>query len=255
MLDDNRIPTNLRVLRILEAFAGAAGPMTASQINEQIGLPKQTIHRLITTMEAEGFLIRDPGGRHYRPSRRSRQMGAALWNASNQHVARHQILQSVAAEVGETVNFVIAEETGMRYSDRVETDWAFRIQLPVGSNVPFHCTASGKIFLSNLPKKQRDMMVAALPLERLTAQTITTTEGMKEELRKTRKRGYSIDDQEFMEGMVAIAVPVADPKGKFVAALAFHGPELRLTIADLVDRLPILQRGARALQHTLFEGE
>ena len=80
------------------------------------------------------------------------------------HVARHQILKDVAAKTRETVNFVVPQDNGMHYLDRVETDWAFRVQLPRGSNVPFHCTASGKIFMSSLKKAVRISFVDALIL-------------------------------------------------------------------------------------------
>ena len=78
-----------------------------------------------------------------------------LYN-SRDHMARRQILLNIANKVKETVNFVVPEASGMNYIDRVETDWAFRIQLPIGTNVPFHCTASGKCFLASLsPKKEK----------------------------------------------------------------------------------------------------
>ena len=153
MSKESRIPTNLRTLLILETLASANEALSATELNQNLGLPKQTIHRLVSTLESEGFLIRDPRGKKLRPSRRLRNMATGLLNASQSHVIRHQILQRIAEETSETVNFVVSEVTGMSYLDRVETNWAFRIQLPVGSSVPFHCTASGKFFLSTLRKK------------------------------------------------------------------------------------------------------
>jgi DNA-binding IclR family transcriptional regulator len=226
--------------------------MTATEINEEIGLPKQTVHRLVATLESEGFLNREPSGKRYRPSRRLRLMGAGLLHASRFHITRHQVLQTVASNVKEAVNYVVPEETGMHYLDRIDTDWPFRIQLPVGTNVPFHCTASGKCFMASLSNSARKKFVAGLDLEKLTEKTFTNSEKLLAELEMVSKRGYAIDDEEFMDGMRAIAVPVTDNTGRFVAALAFHGPSQRLSVPVMEERVDVLFNGAVTLKQGLF---
>ena len=81
-------------------------------------------------LESEGFLIRDAYEKKFRATRRLRIMASGLLNMSYVHVARHQILKDVAAKTRETVNFVVPQDDGMHYLERVETDWAFRVQLP-----------------------------------------------------------------------------------------------------------------------------
>lgn len=247
-----RIPTNLRTLLILEVLGRSDGAMTATEINAQIGLPKQTVHRLCATLEAEGFLTREGGSMRYLPARRLRELGTGLVLNSRNHVARHQILIDVAREVRETVNFVVPEADGMSYVDRVETDWMFRIQLPVGSHVPFHCTASGKCFLASLSPAKRKQMVHSLTLSEETRKTRTDPEQLLAELKEIAAQGYSTDDEEFLDGMIAVAVPVTDSSGRFFAALAFHGPTQRLTLGEIVARKPVLQDAALRLRNVLF---
>ena len=139
--------------------------------------------------------------------------------------------------------------------DRVETDWPFRIQLPVGTSVPFHCTASGKCFMASLSAKARWRFVMSLSLEPLTQTTRTDPMVLLEELETIAGRGYSLDDEEFMEGMVAIAVPVTDLSGRFVAALAFHAPTQRVSIDDAIARKDVLQTAAERLSHALSMAE
>lgn len=247
-----RIPTNLRTLLILEILGKNDGAMSATEINAEIGLPKQTVHRLCATLEAEGFLIRELDSKRFRPSRRLRVLGSGLLHASRSHIARHQVLLEVARQVGETVNFVVPEDTGMSYLDRVETDWAFRIQLPVGSNVPYHCTASGKAFMASLRPKQQRSFVAGLTLAPLTPKTHVRPETLLVELEEISRRGYSLDQEEFLEGMIAIAVPVLDSSGRFVAALAFHGPVQRISIEEAIDKKDVLTEGARKLTEAIL---
>ena len=165
MTEIERIPTNLRTLLILEVLGKNNRAMTATEINDFLRLPKQTVHRLCGTLEENGFLTRVGHTKRYQAARRLRDLGMGLLYNSRDHIARRQILLNISNKVKETVNFVIPEASGMNYIDRVETDWAFRIQLPIGTNVPFHCTASGKCFLASLAPKKRKAMIEAMDLK------------------------------------------------------------------------------------------
>lgn len=255
MQETARIPTNLRTLLILEILSKSDKAMTASEINESLCLPKQTVHRLCATLERNGFLARQGNSKRYQVARRLRELGVGLLSNSRHHIARRQILREVSLQVRETVNFVVPEADGMSYLDRVETDWAFRIQLPIGTHVPYHCTASGKCFLASLKPKARQALVSSLKLERRTPATRTEPEDMFADLDQIAQRGYALDEEEFLEGMVAIAVPVLDDAGRFVAALAFHGPTQRLSVDGLIEQRGILQDGAVKLRDALFTGD
>lgn len=248
-----RIPTNMRTLLILEELSRAGKPMTASELGRAVGLAKQTVHRLCNSLEQEGFLTRMAPSKRYVPTRRLRHMANGLLFASNSQIAAHQVLLDVAREVKETVNLVVPEESGMRYLDRIETDWAFRVQFPVGSNVPFHCTASGKTYLASLAPRTRKSMVEGLDLPRLTERTHTTSTSLMSELKQISLQGFALDNEEFIEGMVAIAVPITDADGRFAAALAFHGPRQRITPDGAINRLSPLLRGAKRISKALFE--
>lgn len=247
MSEPEKIPTSLRTLRILEVIAASETALTPTEINARLGLPKQTAHRLCARLVAEGYIAYVPAGKRLRPARRLRTLAAGLMSASQVHIARHQILEDVARQVGETVNFVVPEELGMSYLDRVETGWAFRVQLPVGTSVPFHCTASGKTWLASLPRERRAKVVSALRLDKLSANTITSAPRLLEELEQIAAQGHGIDNEEFVDGMVAIAVPVVDSEGRFLAALAFHGPCMRLDLDKLLEGKPVLLEAARRL--------
>ncbi len=237
---------------ILEAMGEQREPLSAADIGRLVGLPKQTAHRLCNTLVEEGYLARDEARGHLRPGRRARHMSNGILHASTSHIARHQILRYVADKVGETVNFVVPEDQGMSYKDRVETNWAFRIQLPVGSHVPFHCTASGKTFLATLPAAERKRLVNVLALDPLTPNTITSPDKLLAELKTISRRGFALDNEEFVDSMVAVAVPVRDTSGRYVASLAVHGPIQRMAIAELPNLSPILSEASGRLTEVIF---
>lgn len=252
VVSGSRIPTNQRALLILEVIGRSDRSMTPTEINAELGLPKQSIHRLCTTLVEEGFLIPEPKGRRLRPTRRLRLMATGIMHASSFHIARHQVMLDVARKIQETINFVAPEDGGMTYLDRVETDWPFRIQLPVGTHVPFHCTASGKTFLASLAAAARKSMVQCLQLEQHTPNTLTDPTALLQELKKISKQGYAVDNEEFMEGMVAVAVPINDETGRYVASLAFHAPIQRISLENAVSKTTVLIDAAKMLRDVLF---
>ena len=244
---ESQIPTNLRLLLVVEEIAKAGTPLKPMQLSATLGLPKPTIHRLMQTAEAEGFLQRDLDGRSYGPGPRLRQIAVHTMSSERLRTGRLAIMKAAAEEIGETCNLATADREGMTYLDRVETEWPLRIQLPIGTQVPFHCTASGKMYLSTLRDSTLDTVLGSKPLASYTDKTITSVEQMRREVAATRERGYSLDDEEFMSGMAAIGVAVLDSADRLMATLSVHAPTQRHTVSDMISFLPVLKASAEKL--------
>lgn len=249
--DTAQIPTNLRLLLLLEEVARKGMPVSPAELGTILGLPKPTVHRLLHTCEAEGFLQRDLDGRSYGPGRRLRRL--AVNTLSSQHVrtARLAILRALSEKVGETCNIATPDREAMVYLDRVETTWPLRIQLPIGTQVPFYCTASGKMYLSSLKPLSLERILAAVTLEQRTPKTITDPALLQSEIAAIRDRGFATDDEEFMEGMAAIAVAIPDQQGRVVSTLSIHAPVQRHGLDELRSDLPLLRQAARDLSELL----
>ncbi len=248
---ETQIPTNLRLLLILEEVARRGVAVKPSDLIETLGLAKPTIHRLLQTAEAEGFLQRDLDGRSYGPGHRLRLLSVNTMSSEHLRTARLAILRSVAEQVGETCNLAIPDREGMIYLDRVETKWPLRIQLPVGTQVPFHCTASGKMYLSTLRQKTLDGFLSAGNLQPQTESSLTDPQSLRTEIQHIAQNGYSTDDEEFMSGMAALAVPVQDGQGRLVGTLSVHAPTQRHNVNSLMSFLGILKKGANELSALL----
>ena len=243
-----QIPTNLRLLYLLEEVARAGAPVAPSVLCEALDLPKPTVHRLLTTAEETGFLQRDVDGRSYGPGKRMRRLSINVLSSQRVRTERLRIMKALAEDVGETCNLAAPGRDGMVYLDRVETHWPLRIQLPVGTQVPFHCTASGKMYLASLRLDRLDRYLHSSDLAAQTENTITDPDQLKAELDATRRRGYSTDNGEFMEGMTAIAAPICDDQGRLLTTLSLHAPEQRSTLADLERGLDRLKQAVRQLE-------
>src|SRR3546814_14179809 len=112
----------------------------------------------------------------------------------------------------------------MIYWDRVETHWPLKFQLSIGSRVPLHCTAGGKLYLSSLPAERRAKLIAELGLEKRTANTITDPRRLEEAVRQVAAEEPRVAEEEFIDGMIAASVPVKDEAGRLVASRARHAP-------------------------------
>jgi DNA-binding IclR family transcriptional regulator len=249
---DKTIPTNLRLLLLIEEIARVGVPVTPTAVNETLGLPKPTIHRLFHRLEEEGFLQRDIDGRSYSAGQRLRKISVNVLSSARVRTLRLTVLNALTEDVGETCNIAAPDRTGMVYLDRVETKWPLRIQLPIGTTVPFHCTASGKLYLSSLEPRMLAKYVSTAMLDAHTSRTLTDPDALRDAITKIRENGYSTDDEEFMEGMVAVAVPIRDDLGRLMSTLSLHAPVQRKSMSDLIGHLDRLRTAAQDLSELVL---
>lgn len=221
--------------------------MSLAELVEDLNLPKATVHRLCTQLIQGGYVSRDLNERDFVLGPALRKLALDTLNHGSLRGLRHEVLADLVAQVGETCNFTTLDGAGVLYLDRVEAPWPWRLTLDVGAHVPLHCTASGKLFLAYMPDKQREAMLRTLDLAALTEHSITTVDSLRQECAITRDRGYSFDREEFVQGLVAIAIPVRDAMGEVRAALAVHAPAARLPLERAVQRLPALHKAAERM--------
>jgi DNA-binding IclR family transcriptional regulator len=168
---------------------------------------------------------------------------------------RQLVLQSLSDKTGETCNLCVPKGTEMLYLDRVETECPLRISLPVGSRVPLHCTASGKLYLSQMATRERRRLIGSIQFERHTEKTICDPDALWDELKGINEEKVGVDNEEFIDGMVAIAVPISDSNGRFCATIAVHGPLPRLTLDKALGFLPAMRDAVYRLEKTMRLGK
>ena len=245
----------MRALAILEAIAASdERPLSTTDLIETVGLPKATVHRLCALLEHDGYLRREPGGKRLITGPALTRLTYSVLAGTGERTPRRAILQALAGEIEETCNISVPNGTEMIYYDRVETKWPLRLELVPGSRVPLHCTASGKLFLSTLSKERRRRVIGRLSLDPLTSNTITDPMVLEQAIARIKVTGVGTDDQEFLPGMVACAVPVVVENGRFCMAVAAHAPAARLKIDEMTQHVPALKRAAAELSALVEPG-
>lgn len=248
----DRRPLADRVLALLDVVAGAGQPMAVKEIAEKLALPKPTAHRLIAMLEERGFLARPIDGRLVTVGPKLRTLALNALRGSLVQAPSHALLRALSLELGETCNVGVLEGGDIVYLDRVEVEsWPLRLEFGVGSRVPLHCTAMGKLFLAFMPALPQRRLLDCLPLPRMSPATLCDPALFRAELERIAACGHSFDDEEYMPGVFCAAVPIRDGAGRMVAALAVQAPKVRLSRESVADRLPVLHRAASDMAHAL----
>lgn len=237
-----------RSFAVLEAVAAAPAPLGVGDLIEKLDLPRATVYRLVDWFLSEGFLVREPMRKRLVVGNRLSALAYQALRAGVAVAPRHALLEGLARETGETCSIGTLDGDHVVYLDRVESAaWTLRLELKVGSRVPLHAAAMGKLFLALLPARQRRVLLAALDLAPLTPATIIDRDRFERELERIREQDFAIDDQEFLAGVVALAVPIRNRRGEIRAALAVQAPAARMTAAEAERHLPRLREVAEQI--------
>jgi DNA-binding IclR family transcriptional regulator len=241
-----------RVMHIIEAVSKAERPLSPADLAIFLHIPKPSIHRLVNQLEEDGFLQTTLRGLII-PGVRMHSVAWGVLHSERFSVARRAILEQLTEQIGETCGIAIPKGTEMVYYDRVQSDWPLQLNLQVGSHTPTWCTASGKLYLSSLPKQRRQKIISHLPLRQYARNTIVDAQALEAELAAIKMRKISTDNEEFVDGMVGCGVPILDSDNKLCACLFSHAPVLRKSLDQLIGYSDIL-RAAAAELGSLIDG-
>ncbi|MCP5083242.1 MAG: IclR family transcriptional regulator [Alphaproteobacteria bacterium] len=213
------------VLRLVAESERAVG---LAELAEQLELPRPTLHRVLQQLVEEQLILRAaPKDRYVVGPKLTQLSGNALRSLSAQPPVR-AILNELVAESQETCNVGVLDQDEVVYIERVEGISPLRLQLQIGSRVPFHCTAIGKLLAAEQHKNVRTRLLRATELERFTEHTLSSETALEEEFSTIRSEGFSFNNEEFVEGLSAIAVAINDGAGRPVAALSIHALHVRM---------------------------
>ncbi|KYZ75776.1 hypothetical protein AXX12_11255 [Anaerosporomusa subterranea] len=226
---DNQIVQSVdRALQILTAFETSSPELSIRELSAVLNLPKSTIHRLLMTLEYQGFIEQVPTSRNYRLGLRLRVLGEKVIETRNLESEAVPILQVLMQNCGETVSVSILDGIETVIVEKLESFQAMRVTSQIGKRCPIHCSGSGKALLAFQPVHIVEQILAKAPLLRFTNYTITDPQELIDQLPEIRRRGFAVDDEEIVEDQLCISAPVRDSEGKAFAAITASGPKGRI---------------------------
>lgn len=236
-----------RGLTLLELIADSYGSVALTELAQQAGLPNSTTHRLLSTMQQQGFVrqVGDLGlwtiGAH------AFVVGSSFLQSRNLLALVHPVLRSLMEQSGETVNLAVLDLSDHQavIIDQVQCTQLMRMSAPIGGKLPMHASGAGKAFLAHLGDEQVTALLHQKGLHYYTPKTLMSPQSLKENLALVRKAGFSFDDEEHALGLRCVAAPIYDEHGEAFAALSISGPIARMTDDRITELGALVIREAR----------
>ncbi|SFM19466.1 transcriptional regulator, IclR family [Gracilibacillus orientalis] len=219
-----------RTFSILEILSKYPEGLSIGKLSKDLELAKSTVHRLLSTLMAKGYVQQDEQSGHYRLGIQCLVLAGSLLNQLDIRTVAKEALHTLAKSSGEVVHLCIHDKNEVVYIDKVESDQTLRMYSQIGRRALMHCTGVGKALLSGFTQEQLEELIVEKGLPEFTETTITEQADLDNELRTIKARGYAIDEQEHEKGIRCIAAPIYDHDSKVVAAISIAGPADRVTM-------------------------
>ena len=231
-----------RAFELLELMAAAGGEVALSGLAATSGLPVPTIHRIVRTLVASGYVLQLPS-RHYALGPRLIGLGKNAGTTVDAWAGPH--LRDLADASGETANLAMMDGQKVVYvAQAPSARHTMRMFTEVGARVYAHCSGVGKALMAQLPDEDVRRVVDTAGMPARTERTITDVGPLLEELALVRERGYAVDDGEQELGVRCVAVVVT---GMSLSAVSVSGPASRVTPEAVEGLVPLLRAAAAGL--------
>ena len=239
-----------RALDLLEALATADGEVSITALATRTGLHVSTVHRLLSTLLRRGYVRQNPETSRYYAGAKLATLAEGRSRYGELRVRARPILRAITEQTRETANLVVIDDLAAVYIDTVPSPQVVRLFTAIGNRVPLHATGAGKCLLANLPVAKRDALLGRLDLRAYTPRTLVDPAALRRALDEARERGFTIDDEEYDDGVRCVAVPVG-PSAEAIASISVSAPANRLTRQRCLELVPLLKRSATELAASL----
>lgn len=212
------------------------GPAGVTEIAARVGLPKSTVSRLLSALEAEGAVCQRATGSDYELGAGLAALADAANNDANMAAVVRPFLIELSEATGEAAGFVVRSGRNVYWVDNVEHVSAVQVQDRTGFYAPMHSVPAGLALLAHLPDNEVESYLAQ-PLERVNQRTLTDVAMLRANLEQIRIDGlvWSIDD--LGDGITALDVPFRGASGHFEGALFVNAPSFRFPAVGDKDRV------------------
>jgi DNA-binding IclR family transcriptional regulator len=243
-------PSVKKAFKILHAISDASNGLGISDLSKKLKIGKSTVHGITSALEEMGILVRDPIHKKY-------NIGYTLLELRKKAYVKMELrdvaripMERLMEKIGETVFLGILNGDHVTILDMVESHNEMKITSPPGTKLPLIAGATGKVFLSQFEEKKAKEIIQKIGLVRFTSKSIIDPKKFFKEVEETKKRGYAIDDEEYMLGVRAIAVPLQTAISP-LAAIWVVGFTSSLNDQKMEKAILEIQKTAQEISHSM----
>lgn len=240
-----------RALQLLEILGEDAEGYRLTDLSTRSGLSPSTVHRLLTTLEVRHFVQFDQSDGLWHVGRKTFQVGSTFAQQKNFVAPALPFLRQLRDQTRETANLGVAVDGRVIFLAQVESREIMRAITRVGGTTPMVNSGIGKALLSTYSAADVAAIVATYGMHKLTPNSLTRASDLRENLAMIRNQGYSVDDEEFQQGLRCIAAPVYNQQGEAFCAISVSGLAQRLSAERIPAVGKLIAETARALTSAL----
>ncbi|QCO54562.1 IclR family transcriptional regulator [Pseudorhodobacter turbinis] len=240
----------IKGLRLLETLALSDQSRGVSNLASELGLTKSNVHRLLQTLQSQGYVRQVPNNSTYELTTKIWELGRFVIGRMDLIKVAHPAMMLLAEQTGETVHLSILEDVDVIYVDKIESLHHIRAHTSIGSRAPAFTVATGKAMLSHMPDEYLERFRPHM--RRYTDTTRTTIKELREDIRVAKLQGYAeVLRGEWREGIAACSCAILGRSGEVVGAIGMSGPDSRIKRKQLKIIAPQVVEAARSISATL----
>jgi len=217
------VQTLERALDIIELLSIQQEGLGVTDIGARLSLHKSTVHRLLASLGSRGYIEKDNVRSLYRLGLKVVEISSLRLNHLELKTEAVPILRHLAELTDQPVHLAILSGTDAVYIEKIDPQTSLRLYSQIGRRIPVYCSALGKSLVSDFSDAEIDKVIAATEFRKYTPKTLTDPEAMRLSVHETKRRGWSVDDEEHEVGIRCVAAPIRDYTGTIIAALSTAG--------------------------------
>jgi IclR family transcriptional regulator, KDG regulon repressor len=248
-------PSVKKAFKILQVITDSASGLGVSELAERLKIGKSTVHGITLALEGLGVLVRDPQHKKYTIGYTLLELGRRAYGRMELRDIARGPMERLMEEVGETVFLGVWNRDHITILDMVESRNQLKITSPPGTRLPLLAAATGKVFLSQVEEEKAKEIIQKMGLHRYTMKSVVDPKAFAVEVEQTRKRGYALDDEEYLLGVRAVAAPLAlgpyPPSAIWVVGFSssLHDRKVEKVVAEIRKTTQEITRNFEKIAH------
>jgi IclR family transcriptional regulator, KDG regulon repressor len=238
-----------KALRILELLGD--GELRLTHLSSKLGEHKSTVQRLLSTLQARGFVRQNGDNKRYSLRLKVLQLASATLANMDLREAAREPMQRLGDPTNKTILLGVYDEPHVVYIDKIESTFPIRMYSRVGARAESYCTGVGKALVAFLSDYERERYIQKVSFTQFTPNTITSAKGLREEIARIREQGCALDLQEHEEGVRCAAAPIFGLDGRVAGSISVAAPAFRKIEDDILALAPAVMAAARQISDNL----
>ncbi|RAP30618.1 hypothetical protein C2W64_01814 [Brevibacillus laterosporus] len=224
---DNFLSSVKKSCHLMQLFLDSPKELGVTEISKTLAMSKSAVHKLLTTLESEGFIRQNQKTKQYSLGYTLLELGTKVLRDHDTVEYAKPHVQELAEQTKELVCLCITDGRDAIYVDKIDSQYPIRFTVDAHRRFPLYATSSARCLLAYQSETFIDEILAT-GLKAYTPQSLTSSEEMKQRLTTIKQNGYEVSSNLRNTGVTAIAAPIFDATGQAIASISLIGPSERM---------------------------